>query len=137
MPVSSGRWQARYAGPDGVDRPGPNTFKTQRDAEVWLTLKEAEIKRGDWLDPDAGKVPFDAYAESWINDHVLKPRTAELYRGLLKNHLVPTFGSGGWPTSESLTCDGGGRNGSNPARAGLARLGRSQWRRPIGCCTRF
>lgn len=59
---------------------------------MWLTLKEAEIKRGDWLDPDAGKVAFGVYAETWINDHVLKPRTVELYRGLLKNHLVPTFG---------------------------------------------
>jgi hypothetical protein len=24
---------------------------------------------------------------------VLKPRTAELYQGLLKNHLAPTFGN--------------------------------------------
>jgi len=76
-----------------MDRPAPQTFKTKGDADVWLTLKEAEIKRGDWLDPDAGKVPFGAYAESWINDHVLKPRTVGLYRGLLKNHLAPYFGN--------------------------------------------
>ncbi len=86
--LRSGRWQARYPGPDGIDRAAPQTFKTKRDADVWLTLKEAEIKRGDWLDPDAGKVPFGAYAEAWINDHVLKPRTVGLYRGLLKNHLA-------------------------------------------------
>jgi len=35
---------------------------------------------------------FGDYADTWINDHVLKPRTEELYRGLLKNHLKPTFG---------------------------------------------
>ena len=56
-------------------------------------MKEAEIRRGDWIDPDAGKVRFLDYAESWINDHVLKPRTEELYRGLLANHLLPTFGN--------------------------------------------
>jgi integrase len=33
------------------------------------------------------------YAQTWISDHVLKPRTEELYRGLLKNHLSPTFGN--------------------------------------------
>jgi hypothetical protein len=35
--LASGRWQARYAGPDGIDRPAPETFATKTDAEVWLT----------------------------------------------------------------------------------------------------
>lgn len=91
--LASGRYQARYPGPDGIDRPAPQTFANKTDAEIWLTMKEAEIRHGDWLDPDAGKVRFGAYADSWIDDHVLKPRTEELYRGLLKNHLKPAFGS--------------------------------------------
>jgi len=91
--LPSGRWQARYAGPDGIDRPAGETFASKNDAEVWLTLKEAEIRRGDWMDPDAGRIPFGRYAASWIGDQVLKPRTEELYRGLLKNHLSPTFGN--------------------------------------------
>jgi integrase len=45
------------------------------------------------MDPEAGKVAFREYASGWLRDHVLKPRTAELYAGLLKNHLVPTFGN--------------------------------------------
>jgi integrase len=89
--LPSGRWQARYQGPDSVDRAAPETFGTKTDAEVWLTLKEAEIRRGDWIDPDAGKVRFGGYSDNWVNDSVLKPRTEELYRGLLKNHLKPTF----------------------------------------------
>jgi integrase len=91
--LPSGRFQARYPGPDGTDRPAPNTFATRSDADVWLTLKEAEIRRGEWLDPDAGEVPFGEYAARWIAEHVLKPRTVELYGGLLKNHLTPTFGN--------------------------------------------
>ena len=91
--LPSGRYQARYPGPDGIDRPAPETFANKTDADIWLTMKEAEIRSGDWLDPDAGKVRFGVYADSWINDHVLKPRTEELYRGLLKNHLKPTFGN--------------------------------------------
>ena len=86
--LASGRYQARYPGPDGIDRPAPQTFATKKDADVWLTLTEAEIRRGEWMDPDAGKVPFGKYAANWINDQVLKPRTDGLYRGLLKNHLA-------------------------------------------------
>jgi integrase len=91
--LPSGRYQARYQGPDGIDRPASETFATKADAEIWLALKEAEIRRGDWMDPDAGKVTFRKYAARWIDDQVLKPRTEELYRGLLKNHLAPAFGS--------------------------------------------
>lgn len=90
--LPSGRYQARYSGPDGIDRPAPQTFASKTDANVWLTMKEAEIRGGDWIDPDAGKILFGTYADAWIRDHVLKPRTEELYRGLLKNHLKPTFG---------------------------------------------
>ncbi|MFG2003435.1 tyrosine-type recombinase/integrase [Spirillospora sp. NPDC048911] len=75
-----------------MDRPAPHTFATKKDADQWLVLKEAEIKRGEWLDPDAGKVPFEVFAKQWVDDRVLRPRTEGLYRGLLKNHLLPTFG---------------------------------------------
>ncbi len=68
-------------------------FAVRSDADVWLTLKEAEIRRGDWLDPDAGRIPFGKYAQTWISYQVLKPRTEELYRGLLKNHLSAAFGN--------------------------------------------
>ncbi|WP_207944404.1 tyrosine-type recombinase/integrase [Actinomadura rubrisoli] len=44
--LPSGRFQARYPGPDGYDRPAPSTFATKRDAEQGLVLKEAEITRG-------------------------------------------------------------------------------------------
>jgi len=89
---ASGRWQVRYRGPDGILRSGPHTFERKSDAARWLTFKEAEITRGDWIDPDIAKVPFSEYAEQWINDRVLKVRTEELYRGLLRNHLLAAFG---------------------------------------------
>jgi hypothetical protein len=54
--LPSGRWQARYQGPDGIDRAAPETFAAKTDAEVWLTLKEAEIFQGDWINLDDGKV---------------------------------------------------------------------------------
>ena len=45
--LPSGRYQARYPGPDGIVRPADDTFGTKTEAENWLTLKEAEILEGE------------------------------------------------------------------------------------------
>ena len=92
--LRSGRYQARYLGPDGIDRPAPETFGAKSEAETWLVRKEAEILDDDWLNPDDGAVLFGVFAESWINERPdLRPKTIELYRYLLRHHLAPTFGS--------------------------------------------
>jgi integrase len=92
--LSSGRWQARYKGPDGIDRPAPRTFESKTSAERWLSVTEAEIIQGDWIDPDAGRVLFGAYARDWIEERPgLRPKTIELYRYLLRQNLEPAFGS--------------------------------------------
>ena len=91
--LPSGRYQARYLGPDGKDRPASDTFASKTDAEVWLARKEIEIRDGEWIDPDLGKVTFQAYATRWVRDRRLKPRTDELYQGLLRNHVLPAFGN--------------------------------------------
>ena len=90
--LPSGRWQARYLAPDGRDHTAPHTFATKRDAEQWLTVKEADIKRGDWLDPAAGAIAFAEYAREWAEDRELSPKTAQLYELLLRRHLNPMFG---------------------------------------------
>lgn len=90
--LPSGRFQARYRGPDGIDRPAPHTFATKRDADDWLAERQTEVRRPDWRDPDAAKVPFEAYANAWIRERPLAQSTAELYGILLRVHLLPTFG---------------------------------------------
>jgi Phage integrase, N-terminal SAM-like domain len=56
-------------------------------------LKEAEIHSGDWLDPDAGAVLFEDYAKSWVAERPgLRPKTVQLYEGLVRLHLVPVLG---------------------------------------------
>jgi len=91
--LPSGRWQARYKGPEGTDRPAPSTFATKTDAEVWLTLQEAAIRRGDWIDPNAGNVRLADYGSSWISERPnLRPKTIQTYEGLLRIHIVPVLG---------------------------------------------
>lgn len=92
--LSSGRWQARYHGPDGIDRPAPQTFVSKRDAEVWLSVQESELVRGRWIDPAAENVRFGRYAEDWIAERPnLRPKTLTLYGYLMRAHLTPTFGN--------------------------------------------
>ncbi|WP_435176408.1 tyrosine-type recombinase/integrase [Actinacidiphila sp. bgisy145] len=88
----SGRWTASYIDPTGLRRHSPETFPTKTDAEVWLSQIEADLTRGDWTDPDAGAVNFGEYALRWIEERRLAPTSEELYRRLLRLHLVPTFG---------------------------------------------
>jgi integrase len=92
--LPSGRWQARYKGPDGLDRPAPGTFVSKTAAERWLALTEAEIIRDDWIEPDAGRVPFIGYANSWVAERPnLRPKTLQLYKGLVRLHMAPGLGS--------------------------------------------
>ncbi|MFG2821825.1 tyrosine-type recombinase/integrase [Kitasatospora sp. NPDC048365] len=96
--LPSGRFQARYLGPDGLLRPAPETFETKADADDWLAEMQTAIRKKDWRDPDAGAVNFTEYAEAWITERGLMPTTEELYRRLLRLHLVPTFGE--WDLDE-------------------------------------
>jgi hypothetical protein len=89
-------------------------------------MKDAEIHRGDWIDPDAGKILFGTYADTWVHDHVLKPRADELYRGLLKNHLKPTFGK----VDLGKIRDGGVRRWRKEGRAHPPQPVQHQGRRP-------
>jgi integrase len=88
--LSSGRYQARYPGPDGVMRPADDTFVTKTEADNWLTVKEAEILDGDWIDPDASEVLIPDYAATWIDERPgLRPKTVVNYRSLLRCHIAP------------------------------------------------
>ncbi len=48
--------------------------------------------RGDWIDPDLGRVSFDDFATRWIAEHRLSPRTRDLYEGLHRLHMRPFLG---------------------------------------------
>lgn len=91
--LPSGRWQARYPGPDATLHPAPDTFPTKTDGELWLVDKEAEIRRNGWHDPNAGRVRLNDFARQWLADRPdLAPRTAQRYEGLLRLHIAPHLG---------------------------------------------
>ncbi|WP_405526474.1 site-specific integrase [Streptomyces canus] len=90
--LASGRWQARYLGPDGQRHKAPETFETKSDAQDWLNLVRADIERNAWSDPNAGAVNFEKYALRWMEERGLSPTTVDRYDGLLRLHILPTFG---------------------------------------------
>ena len=91
--LGSGRWQARYHGPDGIDRAAPHTFERRSDADRWLARIEDELRSGDWLDPDAGRELLRDYGARWVTERAgLRPRTRRLYEGLFRLHISPGLG---------------------------------------------
>jgi integrase len=90
--LKSGRWQARFRDPaTGQLRTAEETYATKTDAEVVLTHIEADITRGQWSDPSAGKVEFGEYAMEWLNDRKLAARSRERHESVIRLHLLPTF----------------------------------------------
>ena len=74
---------------------------TRESADRELRHVVADIERGIWQPPTkrpepeapAGSESFHEFATDWFEGHGsgLSPRTAEVYLGQLKNHLLPFF----------------------------------------------
>ncbi|MDX3094555.1 tyrosine-type recombinase/integrase [Streptomyces sp. ME19-03-3] len=91
--LKSGRWQVRYRDPETAQlRSAEKTYATKTDAEVALTHVEADITRGQWSDPDAGKLSFGDYAVAWLKDRKMAARTRERHESVVRLHLLPAFG---------------------------------------------
>ncbi len=90
--LPSGRWQASYWH-EGRRHVAPETFATKTDAQAWLSTQQADIVRGSWTERPTAKITFADYSASWLARQAhLRPRTEELYRFLLRRHVLPTFG---------------------------------------------
>ncbi len=68
------------------------TFRRRGDAERWARQQESRKDLGDFVDVRAGAVSLAEYAARWLPTRDLRPRTRELYRHLLDQRLVTTFG---------------------------------------------
>jgi len=88
---SGARYEVRLRGPDGKER--SKTFRTRKEAERYERAERSAQDRGLWVDPRAAGVSLAAYAVVWMAQRTLRPRTVELYEGLLTRHILPTFGS--------------------------------------------
>ena len=96
--LPSGRWQAFYR-LDGIRHNAERTFRTKTEANDYLTTVRADVVRGQWIDPEAGKMLFKEYAEKWLKRRCedprkpLAPTTLAKYRRLLDDYVLDEFGS--------------------------------------------
>jgi integrase len=91
--LSSGRFQARYRHPVTNQRiSAPSTFPNKGAAQLWLAGAQTDLARGERTDQYLPTVTLEEYSVSWLENRVLRPRTVELYQGLLDRHIVPKLG---------------------------------------------
>jgi integrase len=92
--LPSGRWQARWRDASNDLLAAPQTFATKSDASRWLAETEADIARGQWIDPRRSSMTFSDFADEWwrATTH-LRLSTRTSYEYLLRSYLRPGFGS--------------------------------------------
>jgi integrase len=93
--LPSGRYRARYTGPDGNRHSAAVTFVAKIDAEGWLADQERLISRGDWRRPMARlrdtPLLLGEYAALVVGRRRVRPATAALYAKLLRLTILPTW----------------------------------------------
>jgi integrase len=88
------RWQARYVDKAGVRHSGPHMFVSKTEALKWLASVQTDMERGDRTDPRRGRQTFAEWAAEWQEATVdLRPKTLEGYDAILRNHVLPHFGT--------------------------------------------
>src|ERR1700757_5299892 len=97
--LPSGFVQASYVHDDGRRYTAPHTFSTMMDAEGWLRDERKLIDRGEWTPPKdraeaktLGGITLSEFAEKWLTQRDLTPKTHALYRDLLKSRIYPGLG---------------------------------------------
>lgn len=86
------RWQARYDGPDGVER--TSLWRTQTEAQTEVNKQEGAKLTGSWVDPSRGKTKVEKVAyDIWLPAQSIVSRTEREYRGVLRRYLIPEWGT--------------------------------------------
>jgi hypothetical protein len=103
--LPSGNYRVRYLDPRTGERcKAPFAFSSYAEADKWLARRRSEIERNvnspelPALPKPAQRLTFADYSAQWLAErqvagHPLKLRTRTHYQGLLRDHLLPTFGS--------------------------------------------
>jgi integrase len=84
--LPSGRYRARFLGPDG--RRHTKVFRAKADAWAWLASQQTDLLRKSWRAPSTGHRTVGDYAEDYLARNDLRESTRALYAGLWHHHLA-------------------------------------------------
>ncbi|ARX82994.1 hypothetical protein SMD44_02408 [Streptomyces alboflavus] len=87
------RYRARYVAPDGSEKSKSFPDKQKRRAETWLSNIEADMSRGQYTDPTAGRITFRNFACDWMASQTTDPSTRQAVELRLRLHAFPHLGS--------------------------------------------
>ena len=81
-------YMVRWRDPDGRQR--ARSFDLLKDARKHKANVEADLVRGEYIDPDAGKETFEVYARRWLDAQTFD--SGEIIESRLRNHVYPVLG---------------------------------------------
>ncbi|MEX1907171.1 site-specific integrase [Janibacter sp. Y6] len=84
-------YRVRWRETDGRAR--AKTFRRKVEADRFAAMVSADIVRGHYIDPDAGKVRFDDYAAQWLAAQTFEEGTVEMVELRFRLHVMPHLGS--------------------------------------------
>jgi integrase len=85
------RYIGRYRAPDGKKRKSP-PMTTRSAAKTWAEDAESALRRGEWVDPNRGKISFREWVQEWWELYDFLPSTESVYYSMLHKHLLPKWG---------------------------------------------
>jgi integrase len=86
------RYRARYIGPDGTEKSKSFPDRQKRLAEQWLVQIEADMSRGQYIDPKSSRVTVRQYAERWLASLNMDAGTYVDTERRIRLHAVPHLG---------------------------------------------
>jgi integrase len=86
------RYRVRYIAPDGNERSKSFPDRAKRDAEAFLAGIETDKRRGTYVDPNAGRMPFEEFAETWLRTHRFDESARGPIKARVRKHIIPYFG---------------------------------------------
>lgn len=83
-------YRVRWRGPDGKER--NKSFKRKIDADRFAATVSADLVRGQYIDPDAGKILFETYAKKWLAAQTFEEGTHVAVELRFRLHAFPVLG---------------------------------------------
>lgn len=85
------RYRVRWTDPEsGDDR--TRGFDKKKDADQFDANVHADISRGQYIDPTAGKITVREYSESWMSQQIHAGSTRETVESAFRLHIWPLLG---------------------------------------------
>jgi integrase len=87
-------WRVRYRRDDGTIG-ALHGFTTKTAATDHANTLESDQREGRFLDPAAGKITLTEWSHDWLQALDVAIRTEDVYRSLLRRHILPRWGEHG------------------------------------------